>query len=422
MSGGTFNDPNNRWIYYIDAETDCGQITGGTSGIALMPSNDLRGLTGESNLPPCSGQSPDTSGKYRWIGGAGHEIGHSFNLPHPPGCDPPTNNCQGGANAAYSLMWFGYAFYPNTYFLAENKQALLNSGFFSPFNLKPPKFVDYENDQKADVSVWRPSDNVWYVLRSSNNLPTFTSWGTANDIIVPGDYDGDRKTDVAVWRPSDGNWYVIKSSDNTFLFRGFGADDDVPVPSDYDGDRLTDIAVWRPSNGAWYISRSASNTIQIFSFGANGDKPVAADFNGDKRTDIAVFRPSEASWFIYQNYSSYYYSSPLVFTVTSFGTSDDKLIPGDYDGDNKADIAVWRPSNGVWYYLKSSNGQFQAAPFGQNNDVPSPADYDNDGKFDFAVWRPSNGAWYILQSSTNSLQVIPWGTDGDIPTASAFIR
>lgn len=132
LTGGGFNDPNNRWFFYIDADTACGQSIGGNAGVAVVAANDLRGLVGEQNIPPCPTDPPDNSGRLRWIGGAGHELGHSFNVPHPPGCGGggPNYGCTGGAFAAGSLMWVGYASYPNTYLLPENKQALSATGFF----------------------------------------------------------------------------------------------------------------------------------------------------------------------------------------------------------------------------------------------------------------------------------------------------
>ena len=130
LTGGGFNDPNNRWIFHIDADCACGQVIGGNSGVSVMAANDFRGLTGEQNIPACPAEPPDNSGYFRWVGGAAHEIGHSFNLPHPPGCGGP-GGCTGGTTAANSLMWFGYALYPNTYLLPSDKQTLLNSGFFT---------------------------------------------------------------------------------------------------------------------------------------------------------------------------------------------------------------------------------------------------------------------------------------------------
>lgn len=134
-TGGGFRDPNNRWIYYIDADHACGQQIGGWDGVALLAANDLRGLTNEPRIAPCSWQQPDTWGYNRWVGGLGHELGHTFNIPHPPGCDPDGVNCAGGVFARDSLMFFGYVHYPGTYFLPENKSSLLASGFFTQFNL-----------------------------------------------------------------------------------------------------------------------------------------------------------------------------------------------------------------------------------------------------------------------------------------------
>jgi len=71
----------------------------------------------------------------------------------------------------------------------------------------------------------------------------------------------------------------------------------------------------------------------------------------------------------------------------------------DFDGDGKADIAIYRPVDSVWQIRQSSNGAFSSRQWGDSHDMPVPADYDGDGKADLAMWSPSSMTWYVERSS-----------------------
>jgi hypothetical protein len=80
---------------------------------------------------------------------------------------------------------------------------------------------------------------------------------------------------------------------------------------------------------------------------------------------------------------------------------------------------VYRPSNSTWYLNRSTAG-FAEIQFGMLGDVPAPADYDGDGRADIAVFRPSNGTWY-LNRTTAGFTGVQFGATNDIPVPSAFV-
>jgi hypothetical protein len=164
------------------------------------------------------------------------------------------------------------------------------------------------------------------------------------------------------------------------------------------------------------VTIQATLGTQTYTF-APPRKTTTMDFDGDGKADISVFRPSESRWF--GLLSSTNYNS---FATVGFGLPGDIPVPGDYDGDGKADIAVFRPSDGTWYIGYSSTRATAAFQWGGGGDVPEPGDYDGDGKIDLALYRPSTGQWFIALSSTGytTSLAVSWGVSTDIPVPGDY--
>ncbi|MFL6468384.1 MAG: PQQ-dependent sugar dehydrogenase, partial [Pyrinomonadaceae bacterium] len=258
--------------------------------------------------------------------------------------------------------------------------------------------VDTDRDVGI-VSFGEDEDGELYVVYQANGGGGIDRFGGNR---TSADFDGDLKADRSVFRPSDNTWYTVNSSNASISTVTFGLNGDIPSPEDYDGDGMTDISIYRPSTSTWYSLRSADNTFVIEPFGEVGDTPRAGDFDGDGRADLTVFRSATGSWFSKR-------SRDGGVTFASWGLNGDVPVPADFDGDNRLDFTVWRPSNGNWYTIKSTNGGISINGWGLTNDIPAQGDFDNDGKADLAVFRPSTGEWYLRKSSNNNIQIISWG-------------
>lgn len=223
-----------------------------------------------------------------------------------------------------------------------------------------PVAGDYDGDGKADHAVFRQSGYQWFIRSSAYGSSWRAQWGVSGDKVVPFDYDGNGTTDIAIWRPSDGNWYIrhleADGTNYAYEYVQWGLNGDVPMTGDVDGDNVGDLIVYRPSEGRWYFKSKRAGQFGVLAWGISTDVPVTFDYNGDGKTDLAVYRAG--TWYICYNFSLNNSWTPqncsANYTV-GWGLGTDKIVPADYNGDGTEDIAVWRPSDAIWWIYNQSS-------------------------------------------------------------------
>lgn len=123
-----WDDPDNVWLVYADADEACGQRGGAVAHLAVFPKNDLRGLLDEPRVPPC-GEEPDDYGRCRWVGGMGLLMFIAMGVPNPADAD-----CDDACRASL-LTWSGYTSFPDAVVSEDQQDFLAGTGFVSAVGL-----------------------------------------------------------------------------------------------------------------------------------------------------------------------------------------------------------------------------------------------------------------------------------------------
>ena len=291
------------------------------------------------------------------------------------------------------------------------------------------------NMQRRAESLIPQAGIGWWTANGATSAPIGRfDLGQDTDFFLTGDYDNDGKDDLTVWSPGAAGvaaFRILKSSTNTVSTRLFGqTGDDPTMGGDFNGDGKADLSVYRdgtagsPQSFFYWADETTPTSVNYIVWGTDGDVAFALDYDGDNKSDVAVQRNvggGSASFWIRQS------SDGATVLIANYGLSSDFVVPGDYDGDGRDDICVSRNANfgmGTFKYFwirESDGGGNPQSPFqwGISGDFITPGDYDGDGKTDIAIWRsnvdPTLNFFYVRRSSDGLLQQMEWGQSGDYP-------
>ncbi len=271
-----------------------------------------------------------------------------------------------------------------------------------------------------------PSNNAWgngtYKPTNLYDGDNFPSPGPGTNYANPGPDNGGTATFASVYGGTDPNgvWnlfiYDFVNGSSGQISGGWSLTIDTNPPPvyrrvvlDFDGDGKTDYPVTRDTGGlrSWYTEQSTAG-FSAASWGSAGDLNVPGDYDGDGKWDIAIWRAG--IFYILRSLDG------TVKTVRLGNAGDNPLVSQDFDGDGTTDpIVTFNAVGGLlgWLIQRSTFG-WTAVHFGTAaTDVGIRGDFDGDGFADLAVYRNGSGTpantFIIRSTSDGSIQYVTFG-------------
>lgn len=233
---------------------------------------------------------------------------------------------------------------------------------------------------------------------------------------VVADFTGDGLTDYVLARAVDGDvqWSVRENAgDGTAVAEVdamvfiHGSTSDFIDSIDYDGDRIADATAWDPVTGTFHVRRSSRSIDPVVSiaFGRDGDDPLqSGDYDGDGRDDLAVFRapaldqPDGPMDVVIRSTAT----GAIRSIAAAVGVAGEAFATSGFDmnGDGVADVSVQEtnpsaPQEGRFTLFNGRTGAlFAQFVLGGNVDFVVPGNHVADPRFDTTVRRSAGGLRY----------------------------
>ncbi|HEX8131459.1 MAG TPA: FG-GAP-like repeat-containing protein [Pyrinomonadaceae bacterium] len=285
--------------------------------------------------------------------------------------------------------------------------------------------ADFNKDGKLDFASLNSGEFGSVSLYLGDGAGAFTQAGGLIPLgntpvgIAAGDFDGDGFPDLVVANDTyvDGEGTVLLNRGLAFDVRRplswssasstHGASTSVAVADlNLDG-KLDAVLTNLNSGGRFGFSRLLVALGDgtgyfplggVFQVGGSDAFPlhvVARDFNGDGKPDLAVAQPYGASLVIFNGDGA----GNFRFGNSYFGGGVYFIEPGDFNSDNKVDLALQTGNTSITILLGDGAGDFSATSISTGGVSPgnlTTGDFNGDGKIDLATNDQGAGSILIL--------------------------
>jgi RHS repeat-associated protein len=169
----------------------------------------------------------------------------------------------------------------------------------------------------------------------------------------------------------------------------------------------------------------------VFNFGLAFDRVVVGDWNGDEVSELGVARPNATGGLVFSLDSNGNLNfDPGVDQVFNFGLASDVIVAGDWDGDGDSELGVVRPNaTGGLVFSLDSNGNLNFDPgidavfnFGLAFDRIVVGDWTGDGASKLGVARPNGAGGLVFSLDSNGNLNFDPGIDAVFNFGLAFDR
>ncbi|CAF1240880.1 unnamed protein product [Rotaria sordida] len=293
--------------------------------------------------------------------------------------------------------------------------SIIDMGYDSmPYSLA---VADFNNDNHIDIAVVNYGISTLTILLGNGfgifiNHKYSTGSGSNPCSLVVGDFNNDNILDIAVANNGTRNIGVFLGYGNGTFRKiityptGSVSSPQFIVTSDFDNDTNLDLAIANTDYANIRLLVGDGNgsfiAAEMYETGPSSTPKslVIGDFDNDNRSDIAIVNAITNNILILSSFIVHLDAYRLTYSTGAYSTPDSIAI-GDFNHDNQLDIVIANiNSSSIGVFLGLGNGSFenQTIYFIKHNARPKSvtvADFNNDDNLDIVVGVFDINAIYI---------------------------